>query len=390
MSTHRSPRPLARRLPALLLALAALACDSSSGATPAAKGGPGGGPGGPGRNRDAPVPVEVAEVGTGVLARTVTVSGIVEPLRTVGVNAQLGGALLSVRVREGDRVGSGQVMAEVDARELSAQVRGADAQLRLARTAAERAEQLWQDRVIVAAEYERDQAAYAAAQASLEQLRTRLGFATIRAPITGVVTERLVEAGDLVQGQSRLFTVADLSTLIVRVQISELEVAGIARGAEVDVTADALRGRGFRGTVRRVYPAADSATRMVPVEIGLPGATAGPLRPGYTARVTFSLGEGVPAVLVPSAALVGEASARAVFVVRGDRAERRPVRVGRASGDRTEVLEGVTAGETVVVAGAAGLREGALVRVVPPVGEPATRGATVGNGPAAPAQGGTR
>jgi membrane fusion protein (multidrug efflux system) len=304
------------------------------------------------------------------------VSGALEPIRTVGVNAQLAGALTAVRAEEGSVVASGQVLAEVDAREIAAQVRSAQAALAFAQSTAERSEQLFRDRVMTAAEHERDQAALAAAQASHDQLRTRLGFASVRAPISGVVTEKRVEAGDVVQNQARLFTIADLSTLVARVLVSELDVSGIRPGDVAEVSVDALGGSRFQARVRRVFPAADTTNRMVPVEVALTGSAATLLKPGYLARVTFKLGERSNILLAPAAALVGTPQHRAVFVVKGDKAERRAVRVGSASGTSVEVLEGLAVGDTVVVAGTDQVRDGGAIRVVQPVGARETRTAS--------------
>lgn len=384
----RTSRPLAPRALLLIAAIATAACSRADGETdrPATAGrsGPGGGQGGPG-NR-GPAAVEVATIGTGSLVRTTMVSGSLEPIRTVGVNAQLGGALTAVRVEEGSVVRAGQVLAEVDAREIAAQVRSAEAALAFARSTAERSAQLFRDRVMTAAENERDQAALAAAQASYDQLRTRLGFASVRAPISGVITEKRVEAGDVVQNQARLFTVADVSTLVARVLVSELDVTGIREGSVAEVAVDALGGARFQAQVRRIFPAADTATRMVPVEVALGGSAARQLRPGYMARVTFRLGARDDVVLAPASALVGPAQSRAVFVVKDGRAERRAVRVGTANGTSVEILEGLVPGDSVVVAGTDGLRDGASVRVVRPVGAPAetSTAALTGRGGARP------
>ena len=369
---HR-PHP---RGPASFAAVAAicLGCSSGESATTGGAGRPGGGGGGD----RPPVPVEVEAVTTGSLSREITMAGMLEPLRTVGVNAQLPGALLSVRAEEGDVVRAGQVLAEVDAREIAAQVRSAEASLVLAQSTAERSEKLWRERIIIAAEHERDQAALVAAQAELEQLRTRLGYASVRAPIDGVVTEKRLERGDVVQSQTRLFTVADLSTLVLRVLVSELDVAGVQVGRPADVSVDALGAARFRGTVRRVFPAADTATRMVPVEVALSGQAVRQLKPGFMARVTFQLGERPGVLLVPLRAVVGTADARAVFVVSAGKAARRTVRLGQTSAGRAEVLDGLAVGDSVVVAGMDEVRDGGAVRVVPPVGEGAPAPAAVG------------
>ena len=316
-----------------------------------------------------PTAIEIALVKRGSVAREATVAGVLSPIRSVGVNAQAAGALLSVRVEEGDEVRSGQVLAEIDSRELRAQLRSAEASLTLAKSTAERSAALLKDRVVTASENERDQAALASAQASVDALRTRLGYASVRAPTSGVITEKRNEAGDVVGSQSRLFTIADVSMLVVRVQVSELDISGISVGQGADVTVDAIGGTTFKGTVRRIFPAADSVSRMVPVEVGLAGVSK-QLRPGYLARVTVKLGERTDVLLAPASAIVGSRDARAVYIKHGDKVERRIVRIGQASGGGTvvEILEGLQVGDTVVSVGAEQLRDGSQVRVVPPIG----------------------
>ena len=342
------------------------------GGGPRAPGGGFGGPGGGGPNRGGPTAVEIARIQTGSLAREATVAGVLSPIRSVGVNAQLGGALLSVRVEEGDVVRAGQVLAEVDARELAAQTRSAEASLALAKSTAERSATLFKDRVVTAAEHERDQAALAAAQATYDALRTRMGYAQVRAPTSGVITEKRIEAGDVVSTQARLFTIADVSTLVVRVQVSELDITGLHEGQSAGVTIDAFGTSHFQGTIRRIFPAADSTTRMVPVEVALSGAAVRRLKPGYLARVTVRLGERPGVIVAPISAVVGARDARAVFVVHAGKAERRAVRLGQSSGSVVEVLDGLAVGDSVVVAGADQLRDGAAVRIVAPIGSART------------------
>ena len=332
------------------------------------RGGPGGpgGPGGRGGN-DRPTPVEIVTVGRGTVSRTSTVASILEPLRAVGVNAQLSGILLSVRVEEGNYVRQGQVLAQIDARELEAQVKSAEAALEFAESTAKRSDELFRQQIITAAEYERDRAALASGQATLDQLRTRLGYATLRAPISGVVTEKRAETGDIVSPQTRIFSVADVSVLVARAMVSELDVPSLQAGATADLTVDALGGAKVSGRIRRVFPSADSTTRLVPVEVALSGSALSQLRPGNTVRVTFRLGTRQDALLIPTRAVMGPAGARTVMIVQGGMGVRRPVRVGPDIDGQTEVFEGLVVGDTVVVAGNMLLREGAPVRIVPPL-----------------------
>jgi membrane fusion protein, multidrug efflux system len=256
------------------------------------------------------------------------------------------------------------VLARMDDRELAAQAASAQASWEVARDAYARARQLRERQVITQAEYERDRAAEAAARAALDGVRTRRGYTVIRAPLAGVVTRKEVESGDVVGAQSRLFTVADLSTLVVRVGVSELDVGSLRVGQPVRVALDAHPGQRFEGRVRRIFPAAEAGTRLVPVEIALAGEGARAARPGYLARIAFALGTREGVLLVPASAVVGGAGAQNVFVVRDGRAERRRVETGLDTQGRVEIVSGLEEGEIVVVTGNASLRNDAEVRVV--------------------------
>lgn len=360
--TSRNARRFARAYACAALGATAIGgCGSERG-----EGATTSGRGGRGRDDSGPTPVEIAQAELRTAARSVTVAGTVEPLRTIGINSQLSGALTSVYVEEGDAVRAGQVLARMDSRELQAQLAAAEAELEVARRAAERARRLHEQQIITTAEYERDEAAYRAAQATRDQLRTRVGYATVRAPITGVILQKLAEAGDIISGQARLFTIADLSLMVVRVPISELDVAGLDQGDMADVTFDALPGRAVRGTIRRIFPSADTLTRLVPVEIALSGAAARDVRAGFLARVTLRLDPREGVLMVPAGALVENARGPAVFVVSASRASLRQVQRGGTYQGSVEIVDGLAPGDTVVVAGSATLRDGTTVRIVNP------------------------
>ncbi len=362
----------------LLLALtgASVACRSSdappaNGAAGGSQGGQprgGGGPGGFGGGRAPTItPVEIVLVDQASMANTSLVTGRLEPLRTITVNAQAPGALLTVRVEEGSRVRAGDTLATIDGRELAAQLQAAEAQQTFARTTAQRSATLHAQGIITTAELERDQAALAAAEAAVVQLRTRLGFTAITAPIGGVVTARFVQGGDIVNNNTRLFTLADVSTLVVRFPVSELEVTQLRTGQTLDVRVDALGGQTVPGRVRRIFPSADSVSRLVPVEVAVSGATAAQLKPGYTVRATLRLDTRDDALVIPTRAVLGAAGARSVFIVQNGNAERRPVRVGSDVDGRVEVFSGLALGDTVIVAGNSLVREGGPVRIVDPL-----------------------
>ena len=352
------------------LLLAAAVTFACGGDEPAAAGRPGGG--GPGGGPPVAV-VETATVEEGSIAREIELSGVVEPIRTVSVNSQLATTVTAVYAEEGDRVSAGAVLARLEDAELTANLVSARAALEAARAAFERAEQLREREVITLPEYERDRTALAAAEAAHRQLQTRVGYATIRSPISGVVTAKHVEAGDVVGPQTALFEVADISTLVVPIGVSELDVGQLGAGDSVSVSLDAFPDRPLRGRIRRVFPSADPTTRLVTVEVALePGSQA---RPGYLARVGLRLDARNDVLLVPaSAVLTGSGGEESTFVVEDGKALRRAIETGLVSKGRVEIVTGLSAGETVIVEGGSSLREGAPVRTVgePPGAEAAT------------------
>jgi membrane fusion protein, multidrug efflux system len=334
------------------------------GGRPGGGGGPGGmgGPGGAGGART--VNVEVGVVERGRIAREVTVSGVVEPIRSVSVNSQLGGAVLAVQVEEGDRVAQGAVLARLDDRELRAQLAAAEASFQVAEAAYQRAEQLRERRVITLPEYERERTAYAAALSQRDQIRTRIGFATITSPINGVVTEKSAERGDIVGNNARIFTIADVSEMVVRVGVSEMDVVALSVGETVRVALDAYPGQELVARIRRVFPSADPTTRLVPVEVALSGPAASLARPGFLARITFGVGAREGVLLVPAGAVLPTTAGPAVFVVSDGRAVRRIVETGATSAGRVEIISGLQDGDPIVVVGSNMLRDGSVVRVV--------------------------
>jgi membrane fusion protein, multidrug efflux system len=350
----------------LTAALVGLSGCSRGEATQSSQGAAGGqGASGAGRRGQPRVAVvSTVPVSTGSIARSVTVSGVVEPLRTVAVNSQLSGAVIALRVEEGTVVRAGDTLAELDGRELQAQLAAADASFQVAEAAFERAQQLRDRQIITLPEYEQQRTAHAAAKAALDQLRTRIGYTHILSPVDGVVTQKLVEAGDAVGTQGRLFSVAEVSTLVVRVGVSELDVVELREGDPVEVDLDAFPDRSVSGHIRRIFPVADPTTRLLPVEVALDPSARSFVRPGFLARTTFALNERSGVLLVPQGALVGGGNSQAVYVVEDGHAVRRTVETGLTSQGSVEVTAGLKAGEAVVTLGNNLLRDGAEVRVV--------------------------
>jgi RND family efflux transporter MFP subunit len=294
------------------------------------------------------------------------VAGAVEPVRLIGVNSQTSGTVLSIRAEEGDRVAAGELLAELDGREIEAQLSRANALLKAATNKFVRDSALHETQIVTDAEYEASRAALAVARGDAQLLETRRSFTRIMAPSAGIVTAKQVEAGSAVTPNQRLFDLADVSLLVVRVQLSELDVVHVTRGAPVHVRLDAYPDARLEGRVRRVFPSADPASRLVPVEVALNARPAGvDARPGFLARIEFALDRRDKALAVPASAVGVTNAGPFVYVVEADTLAQKPVTLGVTVEGWVEVTDGVHEGERVVVSGHTNLRPGARVRVSP-------------------------
>ncbi|MCS7235280.1 MAG: efflux RND transporter periplasmic adaptor subunit [Armatimonadota bacterium] len=200
----------------------------------------------------------------------------------------------------------------------------------------------------------------AQAEVAVRQARAVLEESVVRSPVAGVVAQRAVDPGDTVTPSTRLLQLVTVDPAVVVLAVPEQELAAVQPGVQVEVTADALGGRRFRGRVVRQAPVLSPDTRTAEVRVEVANAE-GALRPGMTARVRVVLGRRQGVVTVPLEAVVRQGGRPVVFVVEDGVARARPVVTGLSDGVRVEV-EGVRAGERVVVAGQESLRDGMPVR----------------------------
>ena len=185
---------------------------------------------------------------------------------------------------------------------------------------------------------------------------------TLLSPITGIITARNFEAGDLF-AQMPILHVMQINQLKVMANISEQYYTQVKVGQEVNIEVDIFPGETFTGKVSRINPALDATTRTFGVEVTIPNAKER-LRPGMYARTTFHLGDR-ESVLIPDTALQKQvgSSERYVYVIKNGVAEYRLVKDGRRVGDKIEILEGLSAGEVVATTSFTRLMSGKKVEI---------------------------
>lgn len=304
----------------------------------------------------APVPVAVAAVREGTVAEGVRTVALVQADTASTVSAQVGGAVVAVLRREGDRVTRGELLARIDPRTLedaadAARARLAAAEEELARVEAvsRRDETLFEGKAISRQALDASRAQLAGARAAevsarrgLETARTARGWADVVAPWPGTVTARLVEPGDLATPGKPLFALQASGKARLLSKLSQASLAGIVPGAEATFSSG---DRAVTGRVTRVWPALDAA-RLGSVETVLPEAPFG-LLPGSVVAATYGV-RPVRGLVVPTLALLEGLDETLVVRVRNGAADPVPVTVVARGGREAAVAGALAPGDLVV------------------------------------------
>ena len=311
-------------------------------------------------------PVLASTVEAQDLSRSVTLSNPVEALRVVELAARTDGVVTDVLVEEGDVVNAGDVLARIDVREQRAELARAKARLQERQANFDRFEQLKDRNYIDVASFETARAELAIAKSDVELWETRVDFGDVTATVDGTVVDRMIEPGEAISRHGALFSIADLSSLVVRLGVSELDVGQLEVGQSVIVSIDAVdRHTSINGQIRRIFPAADATSRLITVEIELPDAGNNNIKPGFLARVDLMV-ESYPDVLaIPAISVAEQDGEPYVMIITEEMTlERRPVELGITRGAWREVIQGLEAGEQVVPSNPSEMRPGDKVRIV--------------------------
>lgn len=352
-----------------------------------------------GEEAKAPQPVRVVAVAPSAAPAGVRYSATIEPYERVALAfktsayvdyvLQRRGADGRMRTAQpGDPIAGGTVMArvrEADARERVLQGRArlaeSDASLTKARLDLDRARTLFDADSLIKPDLDAAQAAFDGAEARVRSARADLELAesalrdcVLTAPTSGVVLERAIELGSLASPSVAGFTIGDVSSVKARFGVPDSAIASIRLGDALGVVVEAMGAETFQGRLTAIAPAADPQSRVFDVEVTIPNG-AGRLRPGMIGTVEIGAIAGAasapPPLTVPLTAIVRSQAGVgqfAVFVVerQGDAevARARKVRLGEVLGNGIAVLDGLRAGESVVVSGATLLVDGGDVRMI--------------------------
>lgn len=330
-------------------------------------------------------PQDVATATRTQLADGVVLTGSLQPAWQVSVKAQVPGTISRLSVDRGTRVSEGQVLATIEAEGIRGNAEGAragvasaEANLALARQRLESARTLSQAGAMSAIDFQAAQANYGAAEAQLAAARAQAAGAveqaaraTVRAPITGVINDRMIEQGEAVNVGQELFKVVRSDMLELSGQVPVDAASQIRVGQPVVFTLSAQPGTELRGEVARIEPMANTETRQVGVYLRV-------RNPGNIIGGQFATGRVIgdakqEAVVLPEVAIRGNGNDRFVYVVKDGRVSRRAVTLGVAdpSTGTVAIAAGVDAGEQVIATPSVTMQDGARVEIGTAAGAPA-------------------
>jgi len=298
------------------------------------------------------------------ITRIIRASGTLEPKREHQLSFKVGGVVEQVLVEAGGRVRRGQVLARLDATEVSAGESQAQQGLQKAERDAARARTLRDQNGIARSMLDDAETALEVARATAASAAFNLKHTELVAPSDGVVERRMVERGQIVSPGLPLFVLSTADTKVVRVQLTDRDVLDLKLNDRAQVTLDARPERSLAAHVTRIATLASPGTGTYEVELAVDDEIARSLPGGLTTKVSFERLER-PLGSVPLTALVGgQGELSAVYALEGDRVRLLPVRIAFIAGDRVALAAGLEKVDTVVSAGAEELSDGARVRVV--------------------------
>lgn len=308
------------------------------------------------------VPVEIAAVRLTDFSRELTESGVFFSNSDVDVVAETQGKIVMFAFQVGDRVSAGQVLATVEKEVTGSRFKLAKENLAKAEKDLERFKNLEGGEAATRQQLEAAELARQEAMTTLTDVGKQLENTTITAPISGTVSERLIEQGTWLTSGTQVCTISDQNRMNFKIKLAGSDLQGLSTGEQISLQADVLPGHSFQGKIKNIGVTADLSGRY-PLEVEVPN-TGHLLRSGMTGRATFTYQVQKNKLVIPRKCIDGSLHQAHVFVLNGNTVSRREVTVQLLNTDFVEVISGLQPGEKVVTTGQINLAQGSSVKVI--------------------------
>ncbi len=307
--------------------------------------------------------VRLKEIEPGSLKIQTTYVGSLLPNQRVLMRSQIDGVIENINFEEGDEIAKEKRLIDISTKELQLKLKIAIADSNLADINIKRDEKLSSSNLISSSQLDQTRTRAESARLNKELARISLKKSLISSPLDGTVKTRYVKVGEFVRKGDKLVEILDLSRVIVKVNIPELEILEIKIGQKVEVALYIMEEIIFSGEVKNIGLEADSNNRTFPVEIHVSNSER-MLRPGMLARATFTKSIDDEQIVIPRHTILEKERGRVVYVFDKGKVFQRDIQVGLSQQDQVQVLQGLKKGELIVVEGHNKLSDEEEVNVV--------------------------
>ena len=312
---------------------------------------------------DSAVAVRTEVVSESDYTADFTANGLVEGVQDLSFVSSLGGRVVSLYADEGDHISKGKLLIQLDAETLRADAEASRVAYEAAKKDYERFQQAHDQGGVTDQQLSTMHTQMVAAQGRYISSRSRLTDASIKAPISGQIYKRYVEAGSYVNPGTKLFDIVDDSQLKASCFVTERQRLQLTKGQTVSVESELYPGQTITGKISMIGDKANHALAF-PVNVTLDKQSADGLRPGMYVSISFGSQQETHGILIPRRAIVGSVKDAHVYVVEQGVAKQKAITAGSLIGDRIEVLSGLQAGDSVIVAGLINVSDGLPVKTI--------------------------
>ena len=289
-------------------------------------------------------------------------TGTLQAIREVRIINQAAGLLIDLPVYPGDEVKKGQILVRLNDSLLKAEVQKAQAALSQASVDLRRLKDLAPRKLASESEIAQAQTRKDIALAELQLKQTEFQHTQIKAPINGIISERLAEPGDVIPLHSHLLTIIDTSSLKAEIYLSELLLPLIKKGNQVQITIDALGKQQFTGKIKRIFPSIDKNTRRGTIEVIL-SPVPKDARAGQLCRVKIQT-QNKSRLMVPYDSVRHDKQGEYVYVLNENQVQRTNVTTGLQQDQLIEIINGLTDQQEVISKGFFGLKDNMKIKKI--------------------------
>lgn len=309
------------------------------------------------------IPVETSLVTTGNITAFYPSTTSLESEHDANVVAKVGGIVEKYFVEEGDKVKAGQILVQLETERLKLELSRSEANLNKLKNDLKRTESIYKKNLVSFETFEKLKFEYDSLKAAYQLTKLELTFATVKAPIDGVISKRYVKVGNMITTNESVYHITDFDPLHAIIYVPEKELYKIKENQLVILHVDARITNTYQAFVKRISPIVDpnSGTFKVTIEVADPNAE---LKPGMFGRLQIIYDTHENTLLIDKKALITEDKRSSVFVVRDGRAFKQQVKTGFIDDKKIEILTGLKEKDVYVITGQNSLKDDSLIEIL--------------------------